>query len=260
MHFRIGQGLFAWGLALGLALCSGCRSTAPSPSAPETPLRIGVIKDSPPIIFRAKKRWMGVEAELGRALATRLGRKPVFVVYPARRLTQALLDGKVDILMAGLTITEERRVQMDFSSPYLVVGQTALIRPSDLLHYNTKIKIRSARARMGVIEGSDADHLVSQYFSHTIRVPFQSSRKAVAALKKDDIDLWMGNAPAIWWVAQQQTPPLAITPALFAKEEVAWAFRRESVSLRESANQALRDWQKDGTLESVLGRWLPYTK
>jgi len=260
MHSRIGQGLFALGLTLGLALCSGCQSTAPSSSAPEAPLRIGVVKDSPPLIFYENRQWMGVETELGRALAARLDRKPVFVAYPTEQLTQALLDGKVDMLMSGITITEERRIQMDFSNPYLVVGQAALIRPSDLLRYNTKIKIRSTPARIGVIEGSAADRLISRYFKRAVRVPFQNTRKAVAALKNNEIDLWMGNAPAIWWLAQQQNPPLAIAPALFAKEEVAWAFRRGSVSLRESANQAILEWQKDGTIERVLGHWLPFSK
>jgi len=224
------------------------------------PLRIGVVKDSPPLIFYEKRRWMGVEADLGRALATRLARKPVFIAYPTEQLSQALLDGKVDMLMAGITITEERRVQMDFSSPYLVVGQAALIRPSDILQYNTKIKIRSTQARVGVIKESAADQLVTRYFSHAVRVPLRNSREAVAALQNKKIDLWMGNAPAIWWLIQQQTPSLAIAPALFAKEEVAWAFRRGSVSLRESANQALLDWQKDGTLEKAVGHWLPFSK
>ncbi|MGD9613288.1 MAG: hypothetical protein AB7V22_10375 [Kiritimatiellia bacterium] len=41
---------------------------------------------------------------------------------------------------------------------------------------------------------------------------------------------------------------------------MAWAFRRGSVALRESANEALAVWQKDGTLESILRRWIPYSK
>ncbi len=246
------------GLTLGLCLFSGCRST-PAPT-PVAPLRIGVVEDSPPLIFREKRRWKGVEAELGRALAERLGKKPVFVALPSDRLNSALLDGKVDILMAGMAITEERRVQMDFSSPYLVVGQAALIRPSDLYRYNTKIKIRSTSNRIGVLENSAADRLVSRYFKQAALTRFPSQQEAVDSLQRENIDLWIGEAPAVWWAAQHQTPPLSIAPALFAKGELAWAFRRGSVSLREAANHALADWQKDGTLELVLGRWLPFSQ
>jgi len=252
-------------MALGLCLISlsllpACRSTDSSVSKAPPLLRIGVVDDSPPIIFREKRRWKGVEAELGRALAARLDKKAVFSAFPSDQLTQALLNGKVDILMAGLAITEERRVQMDFSSPYLVVGQAALIRPTEGYRYSTKIKIRSTNHRVGFIEGSAADHLVSRYFVKAKRIPFPDREKAVAALQKKEVDLWIGDAPMIWWTAQHETPFLAMAPVLFAKEELGWAFRRGSVTLREAANKALKDWQKDGTLEMILGRWLPFSQ
>lgn len=246
------------GLALGLSLISGCRSTPEPP--PVTPLRIGVVQNSPPLIFRVKRRWKGVEAELGRALAARLNKKPVFIPFPSDQLTRALLDGKVDILMAGLAVTEQRRVQMDFSTPYLVTGQAALIRPTEQYRYSTKIKIRSTRNRVGVIHGSRADDLVTRYFANATRVPFETRETAVEALQNKEIDLWVGDAPLVWWTTQHESPQLGIAPVLFAKEELGWAFRRGSVTLREAANEALLDWQKDGTLEMVLGRWIPFSQ
>ena len=243
-------------LALAAVLAPGCRSV----DSAKSPLRIGVVEDSPPLVFRHQGRWSGVEVELGRALAARLGLKPVFVACPPARLSAALLEGKVDVLMAGLTITEERRVQMDFSSPYLVVGQAALVRSADLLRYNTAIKIRTARVRVGVQEGSAGDRLVSRYFTGAVRTGFARTDEAVATLLEDRIDMLVADAPAAWWLALQHPDRLAVAPALLAREEIAWGFRRGSVVLRESANRALADWQKDGTLEAILQRWIPYSK
>ncbi len=247
------------GLALAWALASGCHSTDPARS-PSGVLRIGAVEDSPPLIFRQKGRWSGVEADLGRALAAQLGMNPVFVALPQKKLSSALLDGKVDILMAGLAITEDRRVQMDFSAPYLVVGQAALIRKSDLLRCNTEIKIRSARARVGVVEGSPGDRLVSRYFTNATRLPFPHAARAAEALRQNQIDMLIYDAPAAWWLAQQHPGQLTLAPALFAREEIAWAFRLGSVILRDSVNQVLAGWQEDGTLESILQRWIPYSK
>lgn len=245
-------------LALGgLALAGGCFSLR---SAGNAALRIGVVEDSPPLVFRQSGEWRGVEADLGRALAARLGLKPKFVAYAPQRLDAALLDGKVDVLMGGTTLSEERRVQMDFASPYLVVGQAALIRASDLPRYNTPIKIRATRAAVGVIEGSTGDRFVSRYFTQAARVPFAGADEAVDALLEKEIDLLVYDAPAAWWLSLRHEPALALAPALFAREEIAWAFRRSSVALRESANQALADWQKDGTLETILRRWIPFSK
>ncbi|HRV31978.1 MAG TPA: transporter substrate-binding domain-containing protein, partial [Kiritimatiellia bacterium] len=129
---------------------TSCRSLLSRPQ-PQPVLRIGIVPDSPPLAFRQKRQWCGVEADLGRALAQRLDMRPVFIATPPARLADNLLSGKVDILMAGLTVTEERRTQMDFATPYVSVGQAAIIRAEDRLRYNTAIKIRTARTRVGAI-------------------------------------------------------------------------------------------------------------
>ena len=245
------------GLLLLAALAPGCRSVFPRPSSSREALRIGTLADAPPLAFRQQRRWAGVEADLGRAFAQRLGLRPVFVALSPDQLTSALLDGQVDMLMAGLPVTEERRVLMDFSSPYLVVGQAALIRIDTLPRFNTEIRIRSARARFGVIKDSSGDHLVSRFFSQAQRLEFNDVDSALDALRQREIDLLIHDAPALWWQAKHHAGEWTLAPALFAREEVAWAFRRGSVRLRETANQALAEWQRDGTLEAILRRWIP---
>lgn len=236
---------------------SSCRSLAPDSRSDREPLRIGVREDVPPFSFRRGRKWAGVEADLGRALAQRLDMRPVFTAVPGDQLTEALLDGTVDILMAGVTVTEERRVRIDFSTPYLGVGQSALVRSADRLRYNTEIRIRSARARVGVVTGSPGGPLVSGYFVHARRIDFPGLAPAVEALRLNQIDVLIHDAPALWWQARQNPAELAIAPVLFARAEIAWGFRRGSVRLREAANQALADWQQDGTLETILRQWMP---
>ena len=259
MQLRPRHLVLALGLAVAAAGMAGCRSLLsqrpPTPAA----LRIGTMAESPPMAFRLKGRWTGLEIDLGRALAERLDMKPVFVALPPDQLAPALLEGRVDILMAGLSITEERRVQMDFSTPYLVVGQTALLRTADRLRYTTEIKIRAASGRVGAVTGSTGDRHASRYFTQATRVEFPSAGNAVEALLHDQIDLLVHDAPALWWLAQHQNG-LALAPVLFAREEVAWGFRRGSVTLRESANAALAQWQGDGTLETILNKWIPVSK
>ena len=162
--------------------------------------------------------------------------------------------------MAGITISEERRTQMDFCLPYLVVGQAALVRTPDLPRFNTEIKVRSASQRVGVVSGSSGDRLVSSYFANATRTAFPGAPNAMNALLQNQIDLFVYDAPAVWWMALAHEGKLSIAPALLAREEIAWGIRRESISLRSSANQALETWQKDGTLESILQRWIPYSK
>lgn len=255
MRYRSGQLLLA--LSLSLVVAAGCRSIQ---LASVSTLRIGVTEDNPPLIYRQKGHWNGVEADLGRALAARLHLKPVFIACTKDQLSPALLNGEVDILMAGIAITDNQRVLMDFSSPYLVVGQAALLRTGDLPHANTMIKIRSVKARVGVVTDTPGEQYVSRYFTYANRFSFSDINQAAEALRKGQVDLVVYDAPAAWWVSLCYAPDLTLAPVLFDREEIAWAFRRGSVSLRESANRALADWQKDGTLEGILKRWLPFSK
>ena len=246
------------GLALlAVALAAGCQVWRPATSGE---LRIGVAADSPPLFFRQGRRASGLEADLGRAFAARLGLKPEFVALAPTELEAALLAGKIDVLMGGTTLTEARRVQMDFAAPYMVVGQAALIRAADLPRANTAIKIRSASARVGTVAGTAGESYVGRYFTQATRFSYPDPAAAAEALRAGRIDLVVYDGPAAWWLALQHRPELVLAPALFDRAEVAWAFRRGSVSLRESANEALAAWQKDGTLESTLKRWLPVSK
>jgi ABC-type amino acid transport substrate-binding protein len=260
MRIRPGHFAGCWTLALLLALAAGCRSIGWNGPSGRAPLRIGTVVDSPPLAFRDGRRWLGVEADLGRAFADRLGMRPVVVPLPAEQLVPALLDGQVDVLMAGLTVTEARRVRIDFASPYLVVGQAALIRRSDLLRFNTDIKIRSAPVRVAVVEDGAGDRLVARYFPNARRLPFPDGREAIDALRRNEADLLIHDAPELWWLALGHVEDLMLAPALFAREEIAWGFRRGSVSLRESANRAIAEWRHDGTLEAVLRRWIPVSR
>ncbi len=242
---------------LVLALAAGCQALWPASSGA---LRIGVAEDSPPLFFRHGIHLCGLEADLGREFADFLNLPPAFVVLPPAELEAALLAGKVDVLMGGTTLTEARRVQMDFATPYLVVGQAALIRAADLPRFNTAIKIRSTRARVGTVAGSAGDAHVARYFPRATRMAFPDPTAATEALRAGQIDLLIHEGPAAWWLSLRHRPQLALAPALFDRAELAWAFRRGSVALRESANEALAAWQKDGTLESILKRWLPVSK
>jgi polar amino acid transport system substrate-binding protein len=260
MRIRAGHLAGTAALALVLALAAGCRAVRSGASAPREPLRIGTVADAPPLAFRQGRRWSGIEADLGRAFADRLGLRPVFVALPPDQLVPSLLTGKVDVLMAGLTVTEERRVQIDFAAPYLVVGQGALVRKIEAPAFTTDIKVRSAPVRVAVVEGSAGDSLVARYFPNARRTGYSSRDLAVQAMLQNEADMVVHDAPALWWSALRHPDDLAMAPALFVREEIAWGFRRGSVRLRESANDAFADWQRDGTLEAILRRWIPFSR
>ncbi|MBT4876933.1 MAG: transporter substrate-binding domain-containing protein, partial [Desulfobacula sp.] len=72
-------------------------------------------------------KYMGFDVDLGKALAKSMGVKWVPVNTAWDGIIPALVTGKFDIIIGGMTITQSRNLQINFSNPYIVVGQAVLL-------------------------------------------------------------------------------------------------------------------------------------
>jgi polar amino acid transport system substrate-binding protein len=248
----------ALALALALAL-AGCSSVSTRPDVPP-PLLVGIRADAPPFSFQRHRQWEGLEPDLARALCDRLHRTPVFVPVDEADPPSALIEGHVELLMAGVATTPERRASIDFAMPYLVVGQGLLFHPRDADRFTTDDAIRAAPLRAGVVAGDAGDDFVSRWLPRAQPVPFERLDDALADLRDGQLDAVVHDAPALWWISRAPGQNLRLAPVLFAREEIAWGFRPLSFRLREAANQILAEWRQDGTLEAILARWIPISR
>ena len=247
--------------AAALLLAAGCLGprSAPAPSG-TPPLRVGTVADFPPIAFVHDGEWLGVEADMARRLADRLDRRLEWRTYPAGELGTALRSGEIDIAMAGLAVTPERRAVLDFSRPYLASGLGALARAGDAGRYPTALDVQSAAVPVGALRGSRAEAWSRRYLARASVRVFDTPDDALLALRERRINLFVGEAPALWPLAEMDPRGLGMTPALMDRTDLAWAFAPSSPALREAANQALSDWIRDGTLSSLLRLWFPVTR
>ena len=89
----------------------------------------------PPMVFKQGNDLVGVEVDLARILGQQLGRPIVFVEVPWKDQIEALNDKRTDIIMSSMSITDARRFVLNFSQPYFLVGQMALVRREDKSKY-----------------------------------------------------------------------------------------------------------------------------
>ena len=228
-----------------------------APQAAADILRIGVAPKFPPLIFERNGTITGLEAELGRMLAEELGRKPVFVKMEFTQLIPSLMNDHIDIIMSDMTVTDQRRVRVAFTNPYLQLGQLALVRNEDIRTYDN-VGIIVGKARIGVVKGSAGDIFVERNCRKAEKVSFTSPEKAASALIQKRIDVFINDAPVIWWLASEhEADGLTYQRAPLTREEIAWGLLPENTELINDANSILERWQENGTLERVSRRWLP---
>lgn len=253
----------AWRWTLGLVMCAlvaGCGpSQPPAPYVPPVvPLRVGVSPGSAPLIYLQDGRVVGLEADMAQRFADELGRPLRFIVLEWGQLIPALLDGKVDVIMSGMTATQSRSVRVAFSDPYLDSGLMALIRRGDAQKLSSAEAIIQNLPQIGVKEGTTAEAFVRGRFQWNEISLYPTSSAAVTELLQRRIDVFVSDAPIILWQASAHDGELIPIDKMLKREQIAWAFRRDDGALIANANAMVSRMQADGQLTQLVRHWIPY--
>lgn len=246
---------------LGLVAMLGC-SGATSRQAVTGPeaamLRVGVSPDAPPIAFMREGRIAGVEPDLAQALADQSRRPLALIPMEFDSLIPALLDGRIDAIMSGMTVTPARQVRVAFADPYMRSGLLPGCRRADASKYPTRESILRLGGNVGVRAGSTAESWAQANLSYANVAVYPNIGDAARELSEGRLDLIISDAPQMAWAVSEHAGMLQVLRVLLTDEDIAWAFRRNDNALRDAANAALARMRQDGRLHAILQRWIPY--
>ena len=246
----------------GCANDSAQKGPADTVLLPKRPLlRVGVTPNYPPMIFKLDHKITGMERDFAFLLGDALNRDVAFVELPFTELINSLVEGKIDIVMSGMTATEARRVRVSFTDPYLKIGQVAMMRVQDSSKYNSLISIRACDGAVGVVKGTTGEAYVRANFPNAGPITsVEDVREAARLLNNRYINLFVYDAPAIAWIVSENETTLKGFWEPLNDEYLAWAVNRHDQTLLRAANTALATWKKDGTVDQLVKKWLPYWK
>ena len=221
-------------------------------------LRVGINPNFPPLVFKLNGKITGVEPTLARLLAQALGRPMQYVEMKWEELIPALMAGEIDIIMSGMTRTKAREMRIRFSDPYFKGGLLAAMRADNAEKYSSIQRILETQGDIGVMSGTTSDVFVQRHIPNARRVSIATLNDAAFALKTRRIDLFLADGPAIVWLVSGNEADLTGLWERLDEEELAWGVRRGDQELLTAINTLLEKWKKDGTLNRVLSRWIPY--
>jgi ABC-type amino acid transport substrate-binding protein len=256
IHLNLKAAALLLGSVVLVAACATRQDTVAPVSRP--PLRVATTPDYPPVVFKRGERILGVEADLASQLALELGRPLEFVEREFEQLIPALVAGDADIIMSGMSITEARKFRVAFTDPYLNNGLLAMMRTEDRGKFDTKEKVMTARANVGVRQGTTGDVFVRENMPNAVRVGFQTPSDAAWELRNRRVALFIHDGYSIAWLVSENEADFAAMWTPMTEEYLAWAVRRQDAHLLASANAMLARMKQDGTLTNIVRRWLPY--
>jgi ABC-type amino acid transport substrate-binding protein len=241
-------------VALVLAACAQSPSPAPAPAE----LRVGITPDSPPLAFRRGGELTGLEVDLARRLGRDLGKPVRFVILPWSDQIPALLTGRTDVVMSGMSVTVGRETQVAFARPYLRSGLAAMTRRADADRWDTPAALARSDAPIGFVEGTTGERFVRGELRATMISPYPNAVAAVQELLQNRIDVFVHDIPAVVWHVAANEGELRVIPKRLNEEGLAWAFRPADAATRTAADAALARWEADGSLARLIDTWLPY--
>ena len=250
------------GALCGLLVVLGTGASFAADAPP--PLRVGIAGNYPPLAFKENGELKGIEVDFAKRLGTALGRPVVMVEVPWDDLPKALLDDKtIDVIMSGTSITEKRKEKVDFADPYLKVGQMVLIRADEYPQLRNAKALDKPNLRVGFIANTTSAHYARAHLSHAKLQGFDDADAGVAALRANQIDAFICDAPAVWRVTggfgSKETQLRGLYTPL-TNEHLAWAVRKGDDQLRHQLNTVLAHWKKDGTVDHVIDDWITVKK
>ena len=192
----------------------------------------------------------GIDIETAQAIADKLGLELQIDDMDFDAALLSVQQGKADIVMAGVTVTDERKAVMDFSDSYATGIQSIIVpegsdiaSPDDL-----------AGKKIGTQRGTTGSIYCSDDFGDESVVAYDDGLTAVQALNNGQVDaVVIDNAPAKEFVAAN--PGLVILDTSYAEEDYAIGVAKGS-SLKDAVNAALEELKADGTLQSIVDKYI----
>ena len=259
--------MLMWGLAMILlisGILTGCAGTSEKAAVPpdENILRIGVSTNYPPLIFKQGEEIKGAEADMARELAAYLGKRPVFVEVAWADQIDQLVAGETDIIMSGMSVTQERLYRINFSKAYFKTGQMVLVANKPVFaHLDNLMALRAqvVSMRVGVIENTTGEIFVMENLNMARKVVrYKSSAEAIEALRRDKIHLFVHDGVSILMQeAANRQYGFKKIPVFLTEEYIAWGIRKNDDALLKSTNAFLDEIRRNGKLKDILSQWIP---
>lgn len=206
----------------------------------------------PPYEYKEGDNVVGIDAEVAKAIADKLGMKLEIVDTKFDAIIPGVQSGKYDMGMAGMTVAPEREQSVSFSDSYATGIQSIIVKQgSDI----KSVDDLSEKTKIGVQLGTTGDIYAKDDFGDEAVQEYDKGADAVQALIAGKIDcVIIDNEPAKSFVAANEG--LEILKTSYAEEDYAICFKKDNTELQTKVNDALKELIADGTVQKIVDKYI----
>ncbi len=212
----------------------------------------------PPYEFTDDKgNYVGIDVEIAGAIAEKLGLELVIDDMGFTAALEAAQSGKSDMVMAGVTVNEDRLAVMDFSTSYATGIQVVIVKEDSSIasidDLNGKL-IGTQLGTTGYLYCSDTPE--NGGYGEDAVIGYDNGITAVQALMNGQVDcVVIDKAPAEAFVSAN--PGLKILATEYAVEDYAIGFAKGNTELKEAVDTALKELIAEGKIQEIVDKYIP---
>lgn len=205
----------------------------------------------PPYEFYEGSEIVGIDAEIAKAVAEKLGLKLVIEDMEFGSIIIAVTQGRADMGLAGMTVSEERLESVNFSDSYATGVQVVIVTEDSDIAEIADLEGK----KIGVQLSTTGDSYAREDFGDENVEAYNKGADAVLALQQGKVDaVIIDNQPALSFV--KSTEGLKILDTEYAVEDYAAAIAKDNDGLVTAVNNALSELKEDGTIQSIIDKYI----
>lgn len=261
--------------ALGLFGCSSsssssssAQSAASSSSATTTSagytlqkagtLTIATSPDFPPFENLENGQYVGLDIEIGKAVAEKLGLTSEFKTLQFDAILPAIAaGGQADCGISGFTVDPEREKTVDFSDSYYIDDQAiAVMKDSSFTSEGIDSQLNNANVTIAVQSGTSGEEYVQENYPNAKCQAYGNSTDAFAAMQAGQANAVCTNKAVVQNMLADAYSDAQIVKNVATGEEYAIAVSKDNPQLTAAIDQALKELKDDGTIDSLINEYL----
>lgn len=228
-------------------------------------LRVGMEPGYMPFEMKDKKgNIIGFDVDMAKQMAKDMGVKLKLVPTAWDGIIAGLITEKYDIIMSGMTITQARNLKVNFANPYIVVGQTVMMRKELAGEVKTAKDLDNAKYTVVSKLGVTGEIATRKFFKKAKIVTFETEADAAAEVLSGKADAIVYDQPYnVLFMSDKGKGRLIHLDTPLTYEPLGWAIRKGDPDFLNWLNNFLRQMQEDkvvGFSDKIYNKWLVDTK
>ena len=220
-------------------------------------LRVGMEPGYMPFEMTNKRgEIVGFDVDMAKHMADAMGVKLELVSTAWDGIIPALITKKFDIIMSGMTLTQERNMKIGFASPYIVIGQSILVDKKLEGTIKSYKDLNNKKYKVASKLGTTGEQATKRMIPNATYISFETEQEGVMDLLNGKVDAFVYDLPfnAIAF-AEKGQGKIVLLDEPFTYEPLAWAVNKGNFALLNWLDNFLAQAKNDGTYERIYKKW-----